>query len=247
MPRVRRTAAQNQRRQKLIALVGGLILVALLVLQGPKMLNRVRGEASATPPAATAPEPAAAPDPSGQPATSVPPSASQAASTAARLLDTDPPPHASEGQLVRFHIFSSKDPFAQQLDAGPQVQPTARQTGTSASSSSTPKRRTRATGRGAAPTTARPGRVSRQAPKLATSAVISTNGTVERLSVGALFPQQTPAFRLLSITSIAVKIAVAGGSFAQGVPSTTLRKGVPLTLANTATGEQFELRLLSVS
>jgi hypothetical protein len=76
-----------------------------------------------------------------------------------------------------------------------------------------------------------------------TSAVISVNGVGETVLTGASFPAANPLFQLVSLTQTTASIAVAGGSYASGAPTLTLKVGTPVTLANTADGTRYTLLL----
>src|ERR671912_463337 len=96
------------KRQKIIAGVLGLVLVGVLFLQAPKILGMFGGSST------TASEPAATPPPA-------PPSATPAAAPTGSpsLVDSDPAPVPSDGQLVTFDRFESKDPFVPQVTDDP--------------------------------------------------------------------------------------------------------------------------------
>ena len=85
------------------------------------------------------------------------------------------------------------------------------------------------------------------APASATTAVISVNGDSEEVKVGGTFPASSPTFVLDSLTKTTAKIGIAGGSLEGKKQTVTLKKGVPLTLMNTADGTRYVLRLVSVS
>jgi hypothetical protein len=67
------------------------------------------------------------------------------------------------------------------------------------------------------------------------------------VAVGQAFPQSDPLFRLVSLTRRTAKIAIAGGSYEDGRPTVTLKKGKPVTLMNTADGARYQLLLISIS
>ena len=60
---------------------------------------------------------------------------------------------------------------------------------------------------------------------------------------GANFPAATPMFQLVSLTNTSAKVAVAGGSYATGAATLTLKVNVPVTLVNTADGTRYTLEL----
>ncbi len=231
------------KRQKLIAIGGGVLLVLLLAFEIPhtlKLMRQVQGTSSSAPATTTStttPAPAAPTDGSlaaptlatGTPTTSTPVSTNG-------LADTEPPPQPQSGQLVSFDRFVSKDPFKQQLDVGPG--------GSSSGSSST----TTTPGSGSAVPPAGGGPQPPTPPTAnPTSASISVNGVAETVQVGGAFPAAQPFFKLVSLTADAAKIGIAGGSLASGAPTVTLEQGKKLTLQNTADGTRYELELLSTS
>jgi hypothetical protein len=73
--------------------------------------------------------------------------------------------------------------------------------------------------------------------------VISVNGSSETVMTGANFPAATPMFQLVSLTDTTAKVAVAGGSYASGAQTLTLKVNVPVTLVNTADGTRYTLEL----
>jgi len=50
-------------------------------------------------------------------------------------------------------------------------------------------------------------------------------------------------FQLVSLTDTTAKVAVAGGSYATGASTLTLKVNVPVTLVNTADGTRYTLEL----
>jgi hypothetical protein len=81
------------------------------------------------------------------------------------------------------------------------------------------------------------------APKLVpTSAVIWTNGTRQVVALKQLFRVGDTSFRLLSVGKNSVKVAVAVGGFKNGAKTITIAKNKPVTIQNTITGAQYNLR-----
>jgi hypothetical protein len=74
--------------------------------------------------------------------------------------------------------------------------------------------------------------------------VISVNDQLESVSVGSDFPAANPMFHLVSLTETTAKISIAGGSYANGSATLTLRVKKPVTLQNTADGSRFAIELL---
>ena len=89
----------------------GVVLVGVLIFQAPTILGAFGGSSSPASEAAPATTPAApAPAAPGAPAAAPTPAGGSAA-----LVDSDPVPTPSEGQLLTFDRFESKDPFAPQI------------------------------------------------------------------------------------------------------------------------------------
>jgi hypothetical protein len=237
-------AKAKAKRQKIIAGVLGLVLVGVLVFQAPTILGMFSGgssptaEPAATPPPAPVAPAAPAPATPGAPAAPAPaPSGGTAA-----LVDTDPVPTPTDGQLVTFDRFESKDPFVQQVSDAPP---------SSAPADETP-----------APGDEAPAADDEKEPGLdgpheilggtgstggdetaPTGAKIAVNGTEHSVTVGDSFPADDPMFKLVSLKKGVAKIGIAGGSYANGSQTISLKKGgKPVTLMNTADGTQFVLR-----
>jgi hypothetical protein len=235
------------KRQKIIAAVGGVILLGVLGFQVPrtlKMLHPATETSSSPAPATTTsatPAPISAPSLAG---------GNAAASTAASapggdgISDPDAVPAPESGQLLAFGLFRSKDPFAQQLtqngatgSAGiaPVSSGPTGAAGLATASPITPKSSPQPVSNSTTPAAAR------------TAAMISVNGSPESVKVGGTFPTANPYFRLVSLTKHGAKISIAGGSLETGLPTVTLTKNRALTLMNTADGTRFVLRLVSAS
>jgi hypothetical protein len=216
------------KRQKIIAAVGGVILLAVLAYEVPSVMKSMNKKpppppviAAPPPPGVTAPAPGV--PPAGTP-TSTP------ATGSATLTDSDPAPQAGSGQLVSFDRFPGKDPFVQQATA--------------------PVAKTAAPAKPVAPAPPPPPPAAaspKQPAATPTAARISVNGANELVGVSKTFPAADPVFHLVSITKTTVKIGVAGGSLSTGGATVTLKKGKKVTLMNTADGTRYELVLVSVS
>ena len=241
------------KRQKIIAAVGGVLLLGLLAFQVPrtmKMLNQSNASASdssaSTTVSVTVSGPIAAPSLSGGNATM---SASNVAPGG--LSDPSAVSTANSGQLLAFSRFRTKDPFAQQINvacASASGESSASSSSCESSSSSKPSAGSSsstpsggATGGGGSTTTAP------APPSKPTTAVLAVNGASEEVKVGGNFPASNPTFVLVSLTKTTAQIGIAGGSLEGKKQTVTLKKGVPLTLMNTADGTRYVLRLVSVS
>ena len=240
------------KRQKIMAAVGGVLLLALLAIQVPRTMKMMNAQNATEEPTPTATAPT-----TGSTSSLAPPTLSggaPATATAATaesgdgLFDPDAPSTPASGQLIAFGRFQSKDPFAQQVSAT--AAPGAGSEGSSPPSS------------GAAPSvqtspppppslslpiTPTPTRTASPPPAKPTSARIAVNGVVQTVQVGRTFPESEPLFRLVSLTRKAARIAISDGSYENGAPTVALGLGKTLTLMNTADGARYQLRLVGVS
>ena len=230
----KRDPKAKAKRQKIMAVGGGVLLLAILAFQVPRTMKMLNAKAPEPAPAAV--EPGTVPsDPSVLPTPGVVGGgAAPTASGDGTLIDSDPAPVAANGQLVSFGRFASKDPFVEQIDpttvgggGGSTPAPSGVGVGTSVP--------------GTVPVTPTTG-----SPGVAGSAVISVNGVEETVTRGTEFPKDSPVFRLVKVVGGEVKIGIAGGALASGSPTVTLRKGKAVTLVNTADGTRYELKLVSV-
>ena len=223
----------KDRRMKMIAVGGFVLLVAVLAFEVPKMMKK--GSSSAAPAATTttgtATTPGATTTPAGTAAAAVLPTA---AST--KLPNSDAAPRSAKSQLYSFTHFSGKDPFVQQVsDQAPT---------TSGSSGSTSKPSQPTSGQTAAKVT------HNQPSRLltATGAVnLSVNGHVQVVKVGASFPSANPLFRLMAISHGVARIGIANGSYSSGAHTISLAAGRTLTLVDTADGVRYHIRLLAAA
>ena len=237
------------KRQKIIAAVGGVILLGVLAFQVPrtmKMLHPPTEEASSSPAPATAaatPTPISAPSLAGGNATVA------AAPGGDGITDPDTVPSPQSGQLLAFGLFRSKDPFVQQLDLNGATGSSGAVPVSSGATGAAGPVESGSSGEGGSVTAAskfasKPAPTSTAAP---TTATISINGAPESVQVGGTFPAADPYFKLVSLTKKGAKISIAGGSLENGAPTVTLTKNKALTLMNTADGTRYVLRLVSVS
>jgi hypothetical protein len=249
--------ARDARAKKLL-LVLVPVFVALIAWQGPKVLNQVRGEepaqASSQQPVESSSGTNVPADGSGSEAApaEAPPVDGAAADAAAvavanqqALPDTDLPPMPDEGQLIVFSRFEARDPFVQLVD-DQEVTSEEPSTDTSASGgSTTPPPAPPSSGSvgtpGAPPSTSGGGSTT------ATEAKVSVNGRVDVLVVGDNFPENDPAFTIVSIGDGSVEIGLASGSFATGQDTVTLKIGEPVTLISQPDGARFTLKLISTT
>jgi hypothetical protein len=229
------TAAAKAKKQKIILAVGGVLLLAVAGLQGPKLMKH--GGSAAAPPPAAAPTATGTPVPAAVPAAPV----TGGASVAGVALPRPAAVKVETSQLASFTLFEVKDPFVQKVGAESAADATAPPAGqgagsTGANTSSPPGSTGSApagTGTGTAPA----------APAPIIYATIDFNSKPQQVEVKGTFPTPEPLFVVRSLTKKQAKISVAGGSFDGGQP-VTLKLGKKVTLVNTATGVRYVLKLV---
>jgi hypothetical protein len=224
----------KQKKQKILLAVLGVVFLGLIAFEAPKVMKRLHPAPPVRPSASTSTTTA----PTGTPTLAAPslrgaqaPGVTTSGSTSP--LASAPAPALQDGQLASFSRFASKDPFTQQLSDTKSSSPSSTSTSPSA---------------GAAPGPSVP-TLPGNAPAPG-SAVISVNGTLYTVATKTDFPQPTstaptlvPVFHLVSVTAHTAKISIAGGSYATGAPTVTLRENKPVTLMNTADGTRYTLIL----
>jgi hypothetical protein len=234
-------AKQKEKRQKIIAIVGAVLLLGLLAFQLPRVMKMMHKKGVASACNSACPGASSAQPTGTTPSLAAPTLAGSAQTTAATpavsaegVSSGDSAPAVQQGQLASFSLFRSKDPFAQQLYGGSSVSPGG---GTSASSGSSG-------GGGPSPSSGgTPPTVPSGSQPAPGSAVISVNGTLVSVTVGGDFPADQPMFHLVSLTAHTAKISIVGGSYASGAATVTLHENKPLTLMNTADGTRYKLVL----
>ena len=267
--------AARERKQKIILIVGGVLLLGLGVIQGPKLMKQLKGTQAT--PAATAPAAAAAPG-SAAPTGSATSTASgptsvgavpgetvthvQAPRTAKTelagvMIVPEQPVRAGTGQLQSLGRFHAKDPFRQQVNDKPALPTPAEVAGIPLNPvKDAAKKAVVAAGvANAAGSASGAGSGSTSAPGAAptpvakpTMAMLKVNGKLMKVNLKARFPKSENAFvlRSLKLSPGRATIAVADGSFSGHRPTLTLSAGHAVTLVNTATGVRYVVRLLFV-
>ena len=229
--------AARERKQKIFVAVGGLMLLALLAIQLPKILGGTSTEAAATTETTLA----------GEATTPVSDAPSGAVPTA--LVDTGQHLAAGPGQLGSFSRFDRKDPFVQQLQT-PETPPGSGGGGDAGGGDAgAGDAGGDGGGEGGGADKPPPSEdFSTDDPAAPAATVISVNGTRQALVAGAVFPAADPVFVLIAENPKAktVVVGIAGGSYANGAGGTKLRVGKPLILVNTSTGARYRLVLVAV-
>jgi len=219
-------AKAKAQKQKRLVIVLCAVLGLVLVYEIPHTLKLMKH--SPAPVAAPATTPTQTPTIPGAAASTPGP---QASALVASVQATPDP-----GQLTEFTKFASKDPF------NASVQPRSGD-----SSASTPGGST-LPGPGSSPgSSSTPKTPPSPAP---TTAVISLNGELVAVSTGSAFPVSGATydrvgslFQLVSLTARSAKVAIVGGSYADGTNALTLDVGKAVTLQNTADGTKYTLIL----
>lgn len=228
-------AAAKAKKQKIILIVGGVLLLAVAAIQGPKLMKK-----DSQPEAGPAASAGAAGTSIG--AVVVAGSSNGGAKPAGFVAGVALPGatvvRVAPSQLASFTLFEVKDPFVPQ--AGEEVAGSADASNEQSPSAGTEASAT-ATGGTAADATA--GSSQSAEPPPVVYATINLDGKPQQVKVKQKFPEAEPLFVLRSLTKKQAKIGVAGGSFDDG-QAVTLQFGKKLTLVNTATGVRYVLKLV---
>jgi len=242
---------QREKRAKMAAIVGVLVLALVASYEIPSLMKTMNKKAPPPPPAATAQTS------TGSTADSLPniasgaPTSSSTSSATSGLVDTDVPPASTDGQLVSFSVFATKNPFTPQVSTAQAASASTAATTTTPSSANkqgadVPATTTSAPivpGATVVPTAQAPGTTTTAAPQPAVS--ISVNGIVSHVASQGTFPAGKPVFRLAAWTKDSAQLAIVGGSYATGEATLTLHIGQALTLENQTDGKRYKLELLS--
>jgi hypothetical protein len=258
-PKGKQTRNPRDARAKKLLLILVPVFIALVAWQGPKVLNQVRGEEPAEASAQEQPTESSSgtnvPQGSGSeaaPAEELP--GGQAAADAAAvaianqqaLPNTDVPPTPDEGQLIVFSRFEARDPFVQLVD-DQESSTDAPSADTSSSGGQTPTVSTPPSDSSTGTPGGSPSVINDGDSSTATEAKIAVNGRVNVLVAGDEFPENDPAFTVVSIGDGTVEIGLASGSFATGQQTVTLTIGEPVTLISQPDGARFTLNLISTT
>ncbi len=248
-------AAAKAKKQKIILVVGGVLLLAVGAIQGPKLLKGSSPATEAAPVAETgsvpAPVSSSVSPPAAGSATLVAVSGPRATAVLAGVtIQGSGRPIADTGQLLRFNLFEAKDPFVPQTSdelsgtTETTSEPTLSDTqpggngSSNTSGSATSGSATSGSGGSTAPAAA-----PAAPPAPVTNATIVMNGKPYYVGVKKSFPQSDPLFVLVSLKPKLARIGVAGGTF-EAAKTVPLAKGKKVTLVNDATGARYVLKLV---
>jgi hypothetical protein len=238
----------KEKKQKIFVGVGGVLLLALLAFQVPKMMAMMNQKPPPLPPGAVIQPPNGFPAGAAQAPLAAPTLAGSngetAQATAGGIVDSSSLRAApASGQLISFGRFASKDPFNQQVD--PAKTASAVSSGSKGGDATPPAVPPDGPLGPLGPSGSGSSAPSVPVGPLPRTASIAINGVTEIVEVEKDFPAADPVFHLVAYTRTSAKIAIAGGSYADGAPTVTLKKGKTLTLENTADGSLFTLRLIA--
>jgi hypothetical protein len=250
-----KTAKAKAKKQKVLAIGGAVLLIAILAYEIPntmKLMSPSKSAATTTTTTASTPPSTGTAPPGGS---LIPPTLSGSApapttGSASGLVNSDLGPATADGHLGKLDQFVAKDPFKQQLAV------TGGSTGTTPTTPTTTIPSAPVVppvappvlpiGPTVPPITTTPGPTPPVANR--TIATITVNDVPEDVQVGATFPKAAaqPYFQLVALGTSSVKIGIAGGSLAGGNATVTLVKGKKLTLMNTADGTKYVLKLVAL-
>ena len=208
--------AARERKQKIFVVVGGLLLLAMLAFQLPKLMGG--SPSTEATPTTTAVTPAAP----GQPA------ATGAAPVA--LVGSA----AGSGKLTSFSVFAAKDPFVQQVvtENGLDAPAGGAKTGGGSTAKAAGSTTKFATGKtAAAAVTIVTVNGARQ--------VLEPGMKFPAADPLFVLVAEKPG-------SKSVVVGIVGGAYSGGAKTTTLKTGKPITLVNTTTGARYKISLVSV-
>jgi hypothetical protein len=240
-------AAAKQRQQKIILIVGAVLLAGVMAIQGPKLLKHGSSSSSSSAAPATSDSSTATPtDTTTPPVTGTPGVAvatvkgGQSAQVAGVVVKTAGRPAAGAGQLWSLSRFKVKDPFVQQVKDS-----TSSGSGTGGSAAGAPTTPSNGAGKTGGATTTAGGVVtpSTAVPAAYAYATLIVNGKVQQLTLKDVFPKAQPTFVLQSVGKKFITIGVVGGKFTGG-QAVKLELGEKVTLMNTATGQRFVMKLV---
>jgi len=218
----RRAAARDsaEKRKKLI--LAGLValLVAVLVFELPKIMNRSSSSSST---ASTAVATTATP---------------------AVTLGGTPLTVTAAKRLRLIHRMDAKDPFVPLIHESTSTSSSASTPASTPAAAQPSFHFTPSATASAAPAVTRPAvtKPVHVKPAAPTAAVMWTNGHRQVIGLGQTFKIGQVQFRLVAVTRKLVRLKIVGGAFANGKPTITARKGHRVKLTNTATGIEYGFR-----
>jgi hypothetical protein len=245
---------QREKRVKIAAIVGVVVLVLAAAYEVPSMLKVMNKK----PPVGTRYDPGPSLTPGGLPNIAVGSTSSTSlpgGASSGELVDTDVPPPSGAGQLVSFSVFQTKNPFTPQVSTAQPPPDTGGATTTTPTTASKAGAdvpggtTTTPTGPLTSAVPSSPGFPTTTTPITTLPTIrlvpISVNGTISLVASSSTFPAGAPVFRLVSWKKGSAQIAIVGGSYSTGGATLTLLVGQSVTLENQTNNKRYTLELLS--
>jgi hypothetical protein len=234
---------QREKRAKIAAGIGGLLFLAVAAYEVPSIMKMMNKK----PPAAAASTTTTSTGSAGSIAIPDIAGGTTSAPSAGELANTDVPPAASsDGQLVSFGVFPTKDPFVPQISSSAASADASSAAGSTPGATTTPTTPTTTTTTPVTMTPLTPPATTTPTTPTGPTVSISVNGKVSKVGSQGTFPAGgAPVFRLASWQHGSAEIGIVGGSYATGTPTLTLKLNQPVTLQNTQSGKQYKLVLVS--
>jgi hypothetical protein len=232
----RPTAAQlREKRARTMAIIGSVLLLIVMVVQGPKLMKALKGGSAQS---------------GGTIAGALPAGVNPTAAKAATSSSSAAAVAVADGHLAVLSRFAFKDPFHALVNVplgSTGATPGAATAGSKQAGSSTAAKTSPAAAAAAAIAPTVTFTATKTPPKPPNAALVKTNGKRQLIFVGDSFPLKNPLFKLVALTKKNIRIGVLGGSFTSGLPTIKLAKGKRLTLANKADGSRYVLQLLKLT
>jgi hypothetical protein len=223
MARRRPTAAQlREHRSKQLALVLGVIFIAVAAIQVPRLMKQLNP-----------------PNPSENAGSGLVAAAHPASATGSSDLTGD-----AATQLDNFSQLPLKDPFRSLVKTPVAATTPAPAATTAAATTTTAAPKPKET----APTKAvKPTPFIAAPPNPPNAALIEMNGQRQIVGIGDSFPAAAPLFKLVALEKRSIQIGVFAGSFSSGDPTLAVKKGHKITLVNQFDGTHYVLKLVGLT
>jgi hypothetical protein len=208
--------AARERKQKIFVVVGGLLLVAMLAFQLPKLLG------------GSSPEAAAAGD-----ETTTLPGQQAPTGTATPVAGRAPVAVVTMGKITSFSSFAPKDPFIQQVvtESGLDAVASDGESAAAKEGTKTPSKQF-TTGKTA-------GAVATIVTVNGARQVLEPGMKFPAADPLFVLVAENPNAK-------SIVVGIVGGAYSGGGKTTSLKVGKPVTLVNTTTGARYKISLVSV-
>jgi|tagenome__1003787_1003787.scaffolds.fasta_scaffold20200703_2 hypothetical protein len=223
-------AKAKAKKQKIALAVGGVLLLGLLAIQGPKFLKLMKGPSAPAAAAATT-----------STSTSTPTPTTAASPSATAVVTSD--------KLASLSLFRAKDPFVQLVSEDGSTPSSPAKAPAPAPPPPPPPAPAPApvpakTSSGSGPLFGTVSGGGAKAGGLPTARIL-LNGAPTTIALGHSFPAAKPVFRLAGVLAGGVSISLVNGGLADGASALKLRKGQSLTLMNTVDRHRYTIKLVA--